>query len=263
MTSPLEMVAIAEAVVDDVEQLFIDGLGAPPARFKGEGDFATEVDLAIEAHLRSALTQMTGIGVYGEEGGGDADLNQTAWVVDPIDGTANYAAGNPMCGTVVSLVHEGKPIVAIANFPLVGRRLVAAHGMELRTLGGPKSGFGGGQDALAFEDSRGHIGCSSHLPTTLFDDLRSIGLRPRMSGSVCLDSAFVAQGVFDGAVNFSPHPWDNAAGVLFVQSAGGVATDPQGNPWTTASKGLVVGTEQVHATILDAIERTGVGNRQS
>ncbi|MGP5293868.1 inositol monophosphatase family protein, partial [Corynebacterium casei] len=141
MTSPLELVAMAEAVVDDVEQLFIDGLGAPPARFKGEGDFATEVDLAIEAHLRSTLTQMTGIGVYGEEGGGDADLNQTAWVVDPIDGTANYAAGNPMCGTVVSLVHEGKPIVAIANFPLVGRRLVAAHGMELRTLGGPKSGF--------------------------------------------------------------------------------------------------------------------------
>ena len=262
MTSPLELVAIAEAVVDDVEQLFIDGLGAPPARFKGEGDFATEVDLAIEAHLRSSLTQLTGIPVYGEEGGGNADLNQTAWVVDPVDGTANYAAGNPLCGTVVSLVHEARPIVAIANFPLLKRRLVAAEGMELRTLGGLESGFGGGEDALPFEDSRGHIGCSSHLPTPLFDDLRSVGLRPRMTGSVCLDSAFVAQGVFDGAVNFSPHPWDNAAGALFIQTVGGVATDPEGNPWTAFSHGLVVGTEQVHATILDSIKRTGVGTRQ-
>lgn len=262
MTSPLELVAIAEAVVDDVEQLFTEGLGAPPAKFKGEGDFATEVDLAIEAQMRSALTQLTGIPVYGEESGGEADLNHTAWVVDPIDGTANYAAGSPLCGTVVSLVHEAKPIVAVANFPLLGRRLVAADGMELRTIGGAKSGFGGGEDALPFEDSRGHIGCSSHLPTPLFDDLRNVGLRPRMTGSVCLDSAFVAQGVFDGAVNFSPHPWDNAAGALFIQSVGGVATDPKGNPWTAFSDGLVVGTEQVHATILDSIKRTGVGTRQ-
>lgn len=263
MTSPLELVAIAEAVIDDVEQIFIDGLGAPPARFKGEGDFATEIDLAIEDHLRTALTNFTGLPVYGEEGGGSTDLGETLWVVDPIDGTANYAAGNPMCGTVIALVHEETPIVAVANFPLIGRRLVAAQGVELRSLGGPNSGFGGGAEALAFEDSRGHIGCSSHLPAELFADLRNVGLRPRMSGSVALDSAFVAQGVFDGAVNFSPHPWDNAAGALFVQSVGGVATDAQGNPWTTKSKGLVVGTNQVHGTIIDSIERTGVGTKQS
>lgn len=81
-------------------------------------------------------------------------------------------------------------------------------------------------------------------------------MRPRMTGSVGIDSAFVAQGVFDGAVNFSPHPWDNATGALLVTAAGGVATDPEGNPWTAHSSGLVVGTSQVHAAILDSIERT-------
>lgn len=76
-----------------------------------------------------------------------------------------------------------------------------------------------------------------------------------MTGSVGLDNAFVAQGVFDGAVNFSPHPWDNAAGALMIKAAGGRVSDPEGNEWTAHSQGFVGGTPQVHATILDAIAR--------
>ena len=94
-------VAFAEAAVDQVEPIFRSGLGAQPARFKGQGDFATEVDLVIEQQLRDILTQMTGIPVYGEESGGS--VLDTVWVVDPIDGTANYSAGNPMAGILVAL----------------------------------------------------------------------------------------------------------------------------------------------------------------
>ena len=76
-----------------------------------------------------------------------------------------------------------------------------------------------------------------------------------MTGSVGVDSAFVAQGVFDGVVNFSPHPWDNAAGALLIKAAGGIATDPEGNDWAPGARGLVAGTPQVHATILDIVAR--------
>lgn len=143
MTQPRELVAFAEAAVDQVEELFRSGLGALPAHFKGEGDFATEVDLQIEQQMRLHLTQLTGIEVYGEEStsfGGDdaAEFGSTMWVVDPIDGTANYSAGNPLCGILVSLIHEGAPVVAVADFPLLGRRLVAADGMQLRSIGGPE-----------------------------------------------------------------------------------------------------------------------------
>ncbi|MBF9010692.1 inositol monophosphatase family protein [Corynebacterium phoceense] len=291
------MLAIAEATVDSVSPAFIDGLGARPARFKGEGDFATEVDLAIESELRQSLTQLTGIPVFGEETGAAAPgatydrgaaeyaaasesaarsphfLEQQegadaarikaltsgpVWVVDPIDGTANYAAGNPLCGVLVALLMEGKPVAAVADFPLLGRRVAAAEGAPLRSVGGPRGGFGGGPDALGFEDSRGHIGCSSHLSTGIYRHLRHTGLRPRMTGSVGLDTAFVAQGVFDGALNFSIHPWDNAAGALLVKAAGGIATDPEGNEWTALSRGLVVGTPQVHATLMDAIDKNRI-----
>ncbi|MEX3562318.1 inositol monophosphatase family protein [Corynebacterium phoceense] len=295
--SPVDMLAIAEATVDSVSPAFIDGLGARPARFKGEGDFATEVDLAIESELRQSLTQLTGIPVFGEETGAAAPgatydrgaaeyaaasesaarsphfLEQQegadaarikaltsgpVWVVDPIDGTANYAAGNPLCGVLVALLMEGKPVAAVADFPLLGRRVAAAEGTPLRSVGGPRGGFGGGPDALGFEDSRGHIGCSSHLSTDIYRHLRHTGLRPRMTGSVGLDTAFVAQGVFDGALNFSIHPWDNAAGALLVKAAGGIATDPEGNEWTALSRGLVVGTPQVHATLMDAIDKNRI-----
>ncbi|WP_288855222.1 inositol monophosphatase family protein [uncultured Corynebacterium sp.] len=295
--SPVDMLAIAEATVDSVSPAFIDGLGARPARFKGEGDFATEVDLAIESELRQSLTQLTGIPVFGEETGAAAPgatydrgaaeyaaasesaarsphfLEQQegadaarikaltsgpVWVVDPIDGTANYAAGNPLCGVLVALLMEGKPVAAVADFPLLGRRVAAAEGAPLRSVGGPRGGFGGGPDALGFEDSRGHIGCSSHRSTGIYRHLRHTGLRPRMTGSVGLDTAFVAQGVFDGALNFSIHPWDNAAGALLVKAAGGIATDPEGNEWTALSRGLVVGTPQVHATLMDAIDKNRI-----
>ncbi|MCQ9340295.1 inositol monophosphatase family protein [Corynebacterium phoceense] len=280
--SPVDMLAIAEATVDSVSPAFIDGLGARPARFKGEGDFATEVDLTIESELRQSLTQLTGIPVFGEETGAAAPgstydqgaaeyaaasesaarikalTSGPVWVVDPIDGTANYAAGNPLCGVFVALLMEGKPVAAVADFPLLGRRVAAAEGAPLRSVGGPRGGFGGGPDALGFEDSRGHIGCSSHLSTGIYRHLRHTGLRPRMTGSVGLDTAFVAQGVFDGALNFSIHPWDNAAGALLVKAAGGIATDPEGNEWTALSRGLVVGTPQVHATLMDAIDKNRI-----
>lgn len=279
MMSPVELLAIAEAAVDEAEAHFTAGLGASPARFKGKGDFATEVDLVIERQLRQLLTTMTGIPVWGEEYGlvnsgaaegqasgqataladaapADAALSgETYWVVDPIDGTANYSAGNPMCGILVALIHESRPVAAVASFPLIGRRLSAAEGGMLRSIGGPAAGFGGGEEALGFEESRGHVGCSSHLDANVLSYLMDTGLRPRMTGSVGLDAAFVAQGVFDGAVNFSEYAWDNAAGALLVKAAGGVVTGVEGEDWSVNSRGLVVGTPQVHATLMDAIGR--------
>jgi len=118
---------------------------------------------------------------------------------------------------------------------------------------GGSGGFGGGEESPEFDDARGHVGCFSNLPTAAFHELRESGLRPRITGSVGLDNAFVAQGVFDGAVNFSPPPWDNAAGALLIKAAGGIITDPEGNRWTVQSRGMVSGTPQVHETILEIL----------
>src|SRR5699024_2450108 len=134
---PRALLAMAEAAVDEVEALFTSGLGADPLITKARGDFATEVDLAIERPLRELLQHFTGFPVYGEEyrGSGADPLQDTVWVVDPIDGTTNYAAGFPMCAILVALLHKGEPVVALASMPLLCMRVTATLGGGTRVNG--------------------------------------------------------------------------------------------------------------------------------
>src|SRR5690349_11771933 len=91
---------------------------------KAAKDFLTEVDTASEALLKRALSESTpDIGFYGEEGGG-ADLHAgRVWVVDPLDGTINYATGSPLCGVMVGLLEDGVPVLGVIDLPFLGTRV--------------------------------------------------------------------------------------------------------------------------------------------
>lgn len=253
------LLAIAEAVVDDCEKVFLAGLGTAPRVPKGNHDFATTADLQIEAMLRRDLTTLTGIPVYGEEGGGSLD-DPAVWVVDPIDGTSNYAAGNPMCAILISLLYEGRPIVALCSLPTMGKRLTAYEGSPLMINGAaqpPLAQAGQEAEQIGFGSlvaSSSH-GFHTRLRQELLAALVSTHTRLRVTGSVGVDLAFTAMGIFTAAVTFSPFAWDNAAGVLLVQAAGGQATDLSGNPWTTESVGIVAGAKDKHQHILTTINQ--------
>lgn len=96
---------------------------------KGDRDYATNVDIAIERALKEALAASApGIRFLGEEEGG-ADLDaDTLWVLDPIDGTINFSHETPLCGISLALVHEGRPVLAFVDLPLLGERFVAQEG---------------------------------------------------------------------------------------------------------------------------------------
>lgn len=258
-TDPRRLLRVAEAVVAEAERIFLRGLGADPFELKPAGDFATQVDLEIERFLRRHLSETTGIPVYGEESGGPIHQSPV-WVVDPIDGTANYAAGNPMCSILVSLLVEGQPVVAVTAIPVLGRRLTAWEGSPLLVNGKAVTPQRNPDKRIA------QIGFSSvaspsnsQYPSLVRQGLLSLlaetYLRPRITGSVGVDLAFTAQGIFGGAVSFSPHVWDNAAGVMLVRAAGGVVTDTSGNTWTPESPGVVAGGAAAHAAILSTMDR--------
>ena len=98
------LVAQAAAILDAAAKPFVEGHRADSAVQKKGNDFATEVDLAIERQMVAALNAETGIEVHGEEfGGADVD-SPLVWVLDPIDGTFNYAAGSPMAAILLGLV---------------------------------------------------------------------------------------------------------------------------------------------------------------
>lgn len=258
MTDVTGSLQAAEAAVDAARDIFVDGLGAAPALTKGPGDFATAIDFAVEELLRDKLGGATGIRVIGEEHGGRLG-DEACWVVDPIDGTSNYSAGNPNCAILVSLLVQRQPVVAVVDAPLLNMRLTAIDGHPVHLNGEalPPVGtasFAAPHVGIGSLFSRDRDRMRSHQRVDLAGELARAGLRPRISGSAGIDLAFAAQGIYQAAVSFSPHVWDNAAGILLARSAGAVVTAGDGGAWSPDKIGAVVGTPQAHAAVMRAVD---------
>lgn len=246
--------AVAEEAADIARGQFVEGIGAAPALYKGSNDFATEVDLQIETTLREHLTASTGIPVLGEEEGGQK-IDSALWVVDPIDGTANFSSGNPNCAVLISLVVDGQPVASVTDVPMLNMRLTGVEGSPV-TLNGAELPRISDVAPASNQVGVGAVGTddSSRVPPDsrlrLIKALEYSNMRPRISGSVGLDLAFVAQGIYEAAVSFSPFPWDNASGVLLARCAGAVVTDVDGEPWSMGSLGVIAGSPEVHESVL-------------
>ncbi len=259
---PQQLLSIAARLLDGIEDRFITGVGAPSAVQKGPNDFATAVDLELEKRLSSELFEQTGIPVHGEEFGGPELDSGTVWVLDPIDGTFNYSAGLPSAGTLLTLLHDGVPILGLTWLPLVRQRFTAAVGgpvylngealpaLTKRSLADSMIGFGAFNVA-----SRGRIPGSYRF--RILEDLSRVCSRLRMHGSTGVDLAYTASGVLGGCVVFGYRAWDNAAGALFVQAAGGIVTDLAGEPWTIDSTSVLAASPGAHEELLQLITELG------
>lgn len=208
--------------------------GASSVRTKSvAGDYVTEVDLAAERAIAGVLAvEGGGIGMHGEESGGAA--LDDAWIVDPLDGTTNFAHGFWAVGVSVALVRDGSPVAGAVCAPFLGQTWVAAHGQGAWRWveGAPRTRLRVSRRpperavvATGFPFRRKEL-LPRYRPAfeaalDRFEDLR----RP---GAAALDLAWVAAGVFDGFFELGLSPWDVAAGGLLVEEAGGVVTDWHG-----------------------------------
>lgn len=256
------LVAEAARILDEASVPFIEGHRAESAVQKKGNDFATEVDLAIERQVVAALTERTGIGVHGEEFGG-ADLNSPlVWVLDPIDGTFNYAAGSPMAAILLGLVRDGEPVAGLTWIPFTGEKFTAVVGGPLRKNGveqppvepTPLSDAIVGVSTFNV-DSRGRVPGRYRL--AVMENLSRECSRMRMHGATGIDLAYTAAGILGGAISFSGHPWDHAAGVALIRAAGGVVTDLAGGDWKVDAPSALVGAPGTHQQLLDLLRAVG------
>ncbi|WP_205877892.1 inositol monophosphatase family protein [Mycobacterium camsae] len=256
------LVRQASDILDDAVEPFLAGHRADSAVRKKGNDFATEVDLAIERQVVDALVAATGIEVHGEEyGGADVD-SPWVWVLDPVDGTFNYAAGSPMAGILLGLLRDGEPVAGLTWLPFTGQRYTAVTGGLLMKNGEPQPKLASGElaDALVgagsfSADSRGRF--PGRYRVAVLENLSRLSSRLRMHGSTGLDLAYVADGILGGAISFGSHVWDHAAGVVLVRAAGGVVTDLAGERWTPASRSALAAAPGVHGEILEILRSTG------
>ena len=256
------LVSQAAEILDAAAKPFIEGHRAESAVQKKGNDFATEVDLAIERQVVEALTAKTGIDVHGEEfGGADVD-SPLVWVLDPIDGTFNYAAGSPMAAILLGLVRDGEPVAGLTWVPFTGERFTGIVGKPLRSNGveQPPLQFAKLADSIVgvstFNvDSRGRVPGRYRL--AVIENLSRKCSRMRMHGATGIDLAYAATGILGGAISFSGHVWDHAAGVALVLAAGGIVTDLAGDDWTVNSGSALVAGPGVHGEILQILRSVG------
>ena len=182
-----------------------------------------------------------------------------AWVVDPIDGTANYVRGVPFWGTSVAAVVDGSPVGVATYMPAEGD--VYAAGPESVTRNGTVMSVSERTDPETFAVAligwwpRGGSARAAELfaaAADRFGDVRRFGC---MQGTLALVAAGGLEAAF---MPRTPHPWDAVAGVHLLRRAGGTATDVHGEPWTHDGEGLVVSNGTRHEAVLEAV-REGQG----
>ena len=179
------------------------------------------------------------------------------WVIDPLDGTTNYAHSLPVFSVSIAFLQEGKPQVGVVYAPLLDEMFYAVKGngaflngkriavSKEKDLG--KSMLGTGFPYDLRESSRNNI---DHFSKFL---LKSRAIR-RM-GSAAIDLAYTAAGRFDGFWELKLFPWDIAAAMLMVQEAGGKVTDFAGNPCDPFMRDIVASNSQIHEQMLQVIQK--------
>jgi len=256
------LVSEAAVILDAAAKPFVAGHRADSAVRKKGNDFATEVDLAIERQVVDALVSATGIGVHGEEFGGAAIDSPLVWVLDPIDGTFNYAAGSPMAAILLGLLRDGEPVAGLIWLPFMDQRYTAVVGNPLYANGVAQPPLRGAElvDSIVGIGTfnvewRGRFPGRYRL--AVLENLSRECSRARMHGATGIDLAYTAAGILGGAISFGDHIWDHAAGVALVRAAGGIVTDLAGNGWTPTSRSALAGVPGVHGRLLDILHTVG------
>ncbi|MGV0837008.1 inositol monophosphatase family protein [Mycolicibacterium thermoresistibile] len=256
------LVSKAAGILDAASKPFIEGHRAESAVQKKGNDFATEVDLAIERQVTEALTSATGIEVHGEEFGGAELDSPLVWVLDPIDGTFNYAAGLPLAGILLALLRDGEPVAGLTWLPFTDQRFTAVAGKPVYLNGTeqPKLSNAPLADCVVGTGTF-NVDSSGRFPgkyrVALLEGLSRRCNRIRMHGATGVDLAYTAAGTLGGAISFGHHIWDHAAGVALIRSAGGVVTDLAGDDWNIRSQSVLTGNPGVHAELLEIVQSVG------
>jgi myo-inositol-1(or 4)-monophosphatase len=226
-----------------------------------EIDLVTEADLASERLIVAAIRErFPHHAILAEEGQGDTQDTvagaEHLWLVDPLDGTVNYAHGFPVWGVSLALAQHGQVLMAVTYSPLHDEVFWAERGGGT-WLNGRRvhvSSAGRLRDALL---ATGFAYRRATLETNNLAEFNAMMPRVqglRRAGAAVLDMAYLACGRLDGYWEMHLNPWDWAAGWLLVEEAGGLVTDMQGEPWALFKDNIAASNGPVlHEKLLELL----------
>jgi myo-inositol-1(or 4)-monophosphatase len=216
---------------------------------EGINNLVTEADHAAEKAIIEVIRHTyPDHFILSEETGEIKTDSEYKWIIDPIDGTVNFANGIPICCVSIGVEKDGEMISGVVYAPLLNELFFAQKGL-----------------GATLNDKRIHISEKTELassclvtgfpysypdgengPLQVFEKLIRKGIPVRRLGSAAIDLCWVAAGRFDGFYEHKLQAWDSAAGFLIVKEAGGQVTDFDGNPYSVYQPHILATNGKIH-----------------
>lgn len=224
-----------------------------------EKDLVTEVDKLSEKHIIDFIrTKYPSHGILAEESGNIKEGEEYLWVIDPLDGTVNFAHGLPVFSISIGLRKNRQTIAGVVYDIMQNVIYSAEKG---------KGAYANSQKIQVTENENlAHALLVTGFPYTIasnpenalgkFTSLTVAARGIRRLGSAAIDLCYVAKGVFDGFWEVFLNPWDMCAGKLIVEEAGGLVTDFDGKEMDIYSKRILATNGKIHQSMIEILKRS-------
>ena len=216
---------------------------------EGINNLVTEADHASDKAIHEIIkSAFPNDGIISEESLEVTSKSDYVWIVDPIDGTVNFANGIPLCCVSIGIQYKGSMLMGAVYNPIMDEFYFAEKGKGA-TLNGTQISV---SDKTEVTTSCLVTGFPYRYldkpngPLEVFEKLIKGGIPVRRLGSAAMDLCWVAAGRFDGFYEHELHAWDSAAGFLIVEEAGGRVTDMQGDLYSPFQPGIIATNGKIH-----------------
>lgn len=220
---------------------------------KGAKNLVTEIDLASEALIVGKIHErFPAHGILAEEGEYPAGDGRHTWIIDPLDGTTNYAHGYPWFCVSIALMLEGALTVGVIYNPMTDELFTAVTGMGAFRNGRRISVSGRCPLSGALLATGFPYDCATD-PENNFDQFirfQKAARGIRRAGAAALDLAYLAAGRLDGFWEVKLKPWDVAAGTLLVREAGGRVTAFDGSLYEVSNHRILASNSLIHEEMI-------------
>ena len=220
----------------------------------GAKGLVTDTDLAAEKAILQVLTSESDYGVLSEESGESGKSAGPQWVIDPLDGTNNFARSVPLFGVSVGLMDGKESLVGVIIDPVNKKEYYAAKGKGAfcndKKIELPE--FDTDYIPMIFLNhgyNESHRAKFKKLAQSLASSFNTLKL-----GTTAIELVYVASGAVDAFICVGDELWDFAAGMLIVKEAGCIFSDWQGNPWDGKTNHLLAARPEIHQDLVERIK---------
>ncbi len=262
-----DYMAVARDAAQKAGKLLKENIHGPrEISHKGDINLVTEMDTRSERIIvETVLAAFPDHGVIAEEGTDIRNGSGFTWIIDPLDGTTNYAHGYPCFSVSIALEQEGEPVLGVVYDPMRGELFSARNGQGAFLNERPirVSGTDSLIKSLLATGFPYDRAVSEKNNMNHFHGLLMASQEVRRDGSAALDLCSVACGRFDGFWELKLKPWDVAAGSLIVREAGGAVSDFSGAGFSVHDDEILASNGRIHEQMLVILRKTGRTNRKT